>query len=204
METTKKGEIMKHFITFEGIDGSGKTTILELIYHRLKTNGYDVVKTYEPTDTWIGKCVKRCIQTETDPFVTTFTFIADRIAHGKQIQQWLDDGKIVLCDRYAESTYAYQSVQLRPYIRNPVKWLQELSQSRILIPDRTFVFILDPKIALARIQHRGALIPFEQVSFLTQVQENYKKLAVGKRFLLVDAGKTKEEIVDICYNDILH
>jgi len=194
---------MKQFVTFEGIDGSGKSTISKLVYKQLKSKGYDVVLTYEPTDTWIGKRVQQCIETNSDPFITAFTFIADRIEHGKQIRKWLGGDKIVLCDRYAESTYAYQGAQLQDMIKNPIKWLKELSGGRIPIPDRTFVFVIDPKESLARIQKRSKLIPFERVSFLEKVHKNYLKLAVGKRFMKVDATKTIDELVRICCKDIL-
>ena len=90
---------MKRFVTFEGIDGSGKSTISQLVYRRLQDDGYKVVLTYEPTDTKIGKYVQQCITTRSDPFVTAFVFIADRIQHCKQIQQWLKDGSIVLCSQ---------------------------------------------------------------------------------------------------------
>jgi len=194
---------MKHFITFEGIDGSGKSTISKLVYKKLKEQGYEVVLTYEPTDTWIGKKVQKCIESNSDPFVTAFTFIADRIKHGKQIQKWLKDEKVVLCDRYAESTYAYQGAQLKEEVKNPIKWLKELSKDRIPIPDRTFVFLINPKISLARIQNRDKLIPFERISFLKKVHKNYMKLSDGKRFMKVDATKKIEELVNICCDDIL-
>ena len=194
---------MKHFVTFEGIDGSGKSTISKLVYKKLKSDGYDVVLTFEPTDTWIGKQVQKCIETDADPFVTAFTFVADRILHSKQIQQWLDEDKVVLCDRYAESTYAYQGAQLVDEVEDPVRWLKELSKGRILVPDRTFVFVIDPETSLARIQGRDKLVPFERLSFLEKVHENYLKLAVGRRFCKVDATLSKDEIVDICVKDIL-
>jgi dTMP kinase len=194
---------MKHFITFEGIDGSGKSTISKLVYQKLKSNGYDSVLTYEPTDTWIGKRVQKCIETNTDPFVTAFTFIADRIEHCKKIQKWLDRNKIVICDRYAESTYAYQGAQMQNLIDNPIKWLQDLSKNHIIVPDRTFVFLIDPMESLARVQKRSKLIPFEKVDFLNKVHENYLRLAIGKRFLKVDATKTIDVLVNICYEDII-
>ncbi len=204
MEKTKKeGKTMKQFITFEGIDGSGKSTIIEAIYQKLKDNNHAVIKTVEPTDTWIGNCVKRCIETDTDPFVTAFTFVADRIQHGKQITQWLQDGNIVLCDRYAESTYAYQGLQLKDHINNPIQWLQELSEKRIPTPDRTFVFLIDPSIALKRIQNRDNLIPFERISFLEKVQHNYKHLAKGTRFKTINATASIEKITSLCLQDIL-
>ena len=200
----ERGEIqeMKHFVTFEGIDGSGKSTIAKLVCKRLKSEGYDVVFTYEPTDSWIGKQVQHCIETNADPFVTAFTFIADRIEHCKQIKKWLDEDKIVLCDRYAESTYAYQGAQLKDIVDGPVKWLKELSNDHILVPDRTFVFIIDPKKSLARIQHRDKLIPFERASFLEKVHQNYLDLSIGGQFLKIDASKKIEELVNICYKDI--
>ena len=194
---------MKQFITFEGIDGSGKSTVSKLVYDKLKSDGYDVVLTYEPTDSTIGKYVQKCIKTGDDPFVTAFTFIADRIQHCKKIKQWLDDGNIVICDRYAESTYAYQGAQLENKIKNPIKWLQELSKNNIVTPDRTFLFIINPKESLARIQHRDELIPFEHLSFLEKVHKNYLTVSKGKRFLQLDATKKIAELVTLCYNDII-
>lgn len=194
---------MKQFITFEGIDGSGKSTVSKVVYDKLKSDGHNVVLTYEPTDSTIGKFVQKCIKTGDDPFVTAFTFIADRIQHCKKIKQWIDDGKIVLCDRYAESTYAYQGAQLENTINNSIKWLQDLSKDRILIPERTFLFVISPKDSLARIQNRDELIPFEQLSFLKKVHKNYLAVSKGKRFFQLDATKKIDELVDICYEDIL-
>ena len=194
---------MKHFVTFEGIDGSGKSTISKLVSEKLRSAGYDVVWTFEPTDSTVGKYVQECIRSQSDPFVTSFTFIADRIQHCKQIQQWLDQGKIVLCDRYAESTYAYQAAQLEDQVKKPLKWLQELSIGRILVPDRTFLFVIDPKASLARIQHRKELIPFERLAFLEKVHRNYLTVSKGKRFVHVDATKPIDELVQLCYDDIL-
>lgn len=190
-------------MTFEGIDGSGKSTISKRVCEKLKTAGYDVVYTFEPTDSSIGKFVQECIRKQSDPFVTSFTFIADRVQHCQQIKQWLDEKKIVLCDRYAESTYAYQGAQLETQLKNPVKWLRDLSNDRILIPARTFLFVIDPKSSLARIQHRTELIPFERLSFLEKVQANYLKVSKGKRFLHLDATQAIDDLVEICYNDII-
>jgi len=200
---TGEAETMKHFVTFEGIDGSGKSTISKLVSEKLRSAGYDVVWTFEPTDSTVGKYVQECIRSQSDPFITSFTFIADRIQHCKQIQQWLDQGKIVLCDRYAESTYAYQAAQLEDQVKKPLKWLQELSIGRILVPDRTFLFVIDPKSSLARIQHRTELIPFERLAFLEKVHRNYLTVSRGKRFAHLDATKPIDELVQLCYEDIL-
>jgi dTMP kinase len=202
METGEEKH-MKRFVTFEGIDGSGKSTISKLVTEKLQSTGHDVIWTFEPTDSTVGKFVQECIKKHSDPFVTSFTFIADRIIHCKQIQQWLDEGKIVICDRYAESTYAYQAAQLEGKLKNPLKWLQDLSDGRILIPERTFLFVIDPQASLARIQNRAELVPFERLSFLEKVHANYLKVSKGKRFVQVDATKPIDEIVQNCYNDIL-
>jgi dTMP kinase len=195
---------MKHFVTFEGIDGSGKSTICKLVYEKLKSQGYSVVLTFEPTDTYLGKCVKKCIEKESDPFITAFTFIADRIEHCKKIQKWLDEDKIVICDRYADSTYAYQGAQMQGIIDNPIKWLQELAKNQIIIPEKTFVFLIEPKDAIKRIQNRSNLIPFEKISFLEKVNKNYLKLSKGKRYEKIDATKSINELVDICFSKIIY
>jgi len=193
---------MKHFITFEGIDGSGKSTVSKLVYEKLKNDGYNVVLTFEPTDSMIGKYVQKCIKTNTDPYITAFTFIADRIQHCDRIKKWLEQDKIVLCDRYAESTYAYQGAQLEKELKDPIKWLKELSKNRILIPDRTYFFEIKPEISLERIKNRDELIPFEKINFLEKVHNNYKSLTKDRRFLYLDATKKIERLVDICSKDI--
>jgi len=200
---TGEAESMKQFVTFEGIDGSGKSTISKLVSQKLQTAGYDTTWTFEPTDSPVGVFVQECIKTQSDPFVTSFTFIADRIQHCRNIQHWLGQGKIVICDRYAESTYAYQAAQLEAELKNPLKWLQELSHGRILTPDRTFLFVIDPKKSLARIQHRTELIPFERLAFLEKVHTNYLTISKGKRFVHLDATKPIDELVQLCYEDIL-
>jgi dTMP kinase len=193
---------MKHFITFEGIDGSGKSTISKLVYKKLKNKGYDVILTFEPTNSWLGKIVKKNIKTNSDPFETSFVFIADRIEHCKKIKKWLDQNKIVLCDRYAESTYAYQAAQMQNIIDNPIKWLKQLSKNHIIKPDRIFLFVIKPKDALARIKQRDELIPFEKIDFLTKVHKNYLNLARGNHFLKLDGTKKIDELVKICIEDI--
>jgi len=200
---TGETEPMKQFVTFEGIDGSGKSTISKRVCEKLQSEGYETIWTFEPTNSTIGRFVQECIKKQSDPFVTSFTFIADRIQHCKQITEWLDKGNIVVCDRYAESTYAYQAAQLETHLPNPLKWLQELSSGRILTPDRTFLFVIDPQAALARIQHRDELIPFEKLTFLEKVHKNYLMVSKGKRFLHLDATKPIEELVELCYDDIL-
>lgn len=194
---------MKRFFTFEGIDGSGKSTIIRTVSEQLEKHGYKTISTFEPTDTWLGKYVQHQIKTKADPYVTAFTFIADRIQHCKYIKEWIEEGNIVLCDRYAESTYAYQSVQLKKTMEDPIHWLQDLSKHKILFPTLTFYFRINPEKALSRIQHRDELIPFEKQSFLQQVHLNYEKICKGRRFKTFDATKSISELTELCFNEII-
>ncbi len=194
---------MKQFITFEGIDGSGKSTVSKKVFGQLKDKGYDVILTVEPTDTWIGRCVSNFIKNEKDPYSTAFAFIADRIEHCKKIKNWIDEDKIVLCDRYADSTYAYQAAQMENDIKKPMNWLKELSKNRILRPDITFLFVIDPKDSLKRIQNREELIPFERLDFLKKVHKNYIELSEESRFINLNANKKIEELIRICVTRIL-
>ena len=196
---------MKRFVTFEGIDGSGKSTISKGVYEKLKKEGYDAILTFEPTDTELGKIVKKCIEENYDPVVTTFAFIADRIQHVREIKKWVKDNKIVLCDRYADSTYAYQAVQLEDIIEKPIKWLKELHDRFIIKPDLTFLCVLEVDKALCRIKNREKLVSFERKEFLEKVQKNYLRLASleKERFVMIDASKSVNKIVDECIVKIL-
>ena len=116
---------------------------------------------------------------------------------------WLKKYDIVLCDRYAESTYAYQGVQLQDSIDDPIKWLMELSKNRFPIPDITFLFEIQPKIAVKRIQDRDELIPFEKVAFLEKVAKNYQRLIDDKSFTCIDATESVEDITKHCLDVII-
>jgi len=121
----------------------------------------------------------------------------------KKINKWLNEDKIVLCDRYSDSTLAYQSVQLEKLIKNPIKWLKEISNKHIIIPDRTFLFLINPELSIQRIKNREKTIKFEKVTFLKKVDKYYNKLADCDRCIKIDATKSIEELVRFCYNDIL-
>ena len=82
---------MKKFVTFEGIDGSGKSTVSKRVYEELKRRGYSAIYTFEPTDGEIGKCAKKCIDKGADPLVIALLFVADRIEHVRKIKEWLEE-----------------------------------------------------------------------------------------------------------------
>ncbi len=194
------------FITFEGIDGSGKTTIAKEVFTRLKNSGRDVILTLEPTQTWLGDAVKRSYDEEVSPFTELFLFLGDRATHTQKIKKWLEQGKIVLCDRYCDSTYAYQGAaleeKLREFRMDAMEWMKYISKPFITKPDLTILLVIESKIALQRLSNRKKRTKFENMGFLKKVEENYLKLAKEERFVKIDAKKSIKEIVDEAVNYI--
>ncbi len=186
--------------TFEGIDGSGKTTVSRRLARTL-SGQHDVAWTKEPTDTWLGDMVDRAVAEKRAAATTAFLFMADRIEHTRHIREQLDADKLVLCDRYMDSTIAYQAVHLGQ-IDDPVRWLRDLHRPFCVTPDITFLFVLDPGEALRRIDGR-ALSPFEHRAFLRRVQENYRRLAREEdRFVILDATRSPDELQRHCKEKI--
>jgi len=187
---------MGRFIVFEGIDGSGKSSITEAIASML--GGSDVVVTGEPTDSWLGEAVRRSHREEADPLTEAFLFLADRVAHTEEIRRWLKEGKTVLCDRYYHSTVAYQGAALEgKTIFDPVDWLLDINLKIVLEPDIVFFFRVDPVIALKRVSKRGKLSKFERLEFLTKVAVNYERLAKArKNMVVVDSNRPLDKVID--------
>ncbi len=108
---------MSLFITFEGVEGSGKSTQARLLYHRLQERGYPVILTREPGGTRIGEMIRRILvdlqHTEMEPTTEILLFLSARAQLVQElIRPYLGTGGIVVCDRYADSTYAYQGYGL--------------------------------------------------------------------------------------------
>jgi dTMP kinase len=178
-------------ITLEGIDGTGKSSIAK----RLKTTFPDAVFTMEPTKSWIGKAVKKSIESEADPLAELFLFMADHAEHiAKVIRPALDDGKIVISDRYSDSRYAYQGATLSQIFDDAMEWVETVHKGWTIIPDLTILFTIDPGIAVSRCGIRGNHTKFEKIGFLKNVQENFLKLARREphRFVIIDAGRELE------------
>lgn len=180
------------FATLEGIDGSGKSTVVAILAEGLAASGVPVVRTTEPTKTWRGDAVKWAIERDVDPLSETFLFLADREAHGRRIRAWLAEGKLVLSDRYADSTYAYQGARLAGRKDDPVAWLRAISAPFVVPADVTYFLSIPPKAALARIGDRAKRVRFEELVFLGAVDANYRQLARDPPFVTVDAMKPAE------------
>jgi len=187
---------MGRFIVFEGIDGSGKSSITKAIASKLGNS--DVVMTGEPTDTWLGDAVRRSHKEEADPLTEAFLFLADRVAHTEAIKRWIAEGKTVLCDRYYHSTVAYQGAAMEGKIDfDVIDWLLGINLKVALEPDAVFLFKVDPETALKRVTSRGKLSKFERLEFLTKVAANYERLAkMRKNIIVVDSNGPLDKVID--------
>lgn len=181
-------------ITFEGIDGSGKTTIAKILHSKIEKS----IFTTEPTDSWLGKSVKKALEEKRDAITIAFLFLADRNEHIKEIKKWLNEGKIVICDRFIDSTFAYQKEHIK--MDSVEEWLDWLHKPFFIKPDITFLLVIEPRKAIERIKDRK-LIVYEDEKFLEKVQENYLEIAKKEkdRIVIIDAEKSKEEVVEECY-----
>ncbi len=180
-------------ITLEGIDGTGKSSIAELLKKRFP----DAVFTREPTKSWIGTAVKRSIESDGDPLAELFLFVADHAEHiAKVIKPALSEGKIVISDRYSDSRYAYQGVTLSDNFDDALEWVQGLHRGWTVVPDMTILFIIDPEVAVSRCGVRGEKTKFEKLEFLKKVQDNFLRLAreEPRRFVIIDAGAELETV----------
>ena len=98
---------MSGFVVLEGIDGCGKSSVARLVAKRLGTKA---VLTREPTDSWIGRAVRRGDKHKVSPYTDALLFMADRAQHTEEISRLLERRKTVVCDRYYHSTVAYHSL----------------------------------------------------------------------------------------------
>ena len=129
-------------VTLEGIDGSGKTTIISALQEVYP----DAVYTLEPTDSWYGEAVRKSIKTTTaDPLAELFLYMADHAYHLQTtIIPALTDGKLVISDRYIDSRYAYQSASLDGILKDPLSYIEQIHHPWTLLPDLTLYFALPP------------------------------------------------------------
>ncbi|TLZ94154.1 MAG: dTMP kinase, partial [Methanobacteriota archaeon] len=144
--------LLTGFVTFEGIDGSGKTTVSRLVMEKLRSRGHSVFLTKEPTTGWLGDVVRRGVEEDANAITEAFLFLADRSAHIPQIRSHLEKGDVVLCDRYADSTYAYQGARLAGVLPDPVRFLQNASREWLLSPDLTIFLRVSPELGMERIK----------------------------------------------------
>lgn len=196
-------------ITLEGIDGSGKSTALQRIARKIAEiqPQRKTVLTAEPTSSEVGRILRAELSAAFEvekPSAALlmnelFLFMADHAQHlANIVEPSLKDGAVVLSDRYADSTAAYQGVTLQGIVPHPVSWIQEIFRPWNAVPDMTLLFLLDPESALKRLKSRRGREKFERLEFLRSVDENFRSMASSEpeRFVLIDAAQDEGAVAE--------
>lgn len=195
----KKG----HFISFEGPDGSGKTTISSLVSQELKKQGFDVVYTREPGGIRISEMIRDLIldpdNTEMDPKTEALLYAAGRRQHiVEKIIPNIDAGKIVLSDRFVDSSLAYQGVGRGIGIKE----VYDINMFAIegYMPDLTIYLDIDPQVGLDRIGDRDFKdrLDQEDIGFHEKVSQGYElvKEQYKDRMKIFDGNRSIQELTD--------
>jgi dTMP kinase len=185
------------FYVFEGIDGSGKTTVSRKLFERISQESHrEVLLTVEPTDCWLGDSVRRSYDEDVSPFTEALLFLADRATHTERIKEWISRGIIVLCDRYNPSTLAYQGAVLRKTMGDyALEWLKSVSKHIIIEPDIIFLFSISPEKVIKRLDGRDDTTKFEKLGYLKEVDAIYRRLAEDDpKFFVLDANAPVEDV----------
>ena len=203
------------FITFEGIEGSGKTTLMELVARSLGQHGRDCVLTQEPGGTPLGLTLRRVLldpsAVEISSTAELMLFAADRAQHVAEIvRPALDDDSIVLCDRFSDATIAYQG-----YGRGISLEIIAAVDSRArggTIPDMTVLLDLPVETGLERARARNdgsdgpseSRIDDEEMAFHQRVRDGYLQLSreEPERFLVLDATLEPERLAEALMDEL--
>ena len=193
------------FIAFEGIDGSGKSTQIDLLGKYLREMGKEVFVTCEPSDFRVGKMIREYLRGEIkgDNRVIAALFVADRLEHildeNNGMLKKRNEGAVVLTDRYYFSSYAYQSVDM------PMEWIINANSeaAKLMRPDATIFLDISPEAAMERIRKgREETELFENKERLRATREKYfeafERLKNSEKVEIVNADRPAEEI----HNDI--
>jgi len=198
--TDKKLNVIPNFLVFEGGDGSGTTTQLNMLSEQLKTRKKPAFySTFEPTNGQIGKLIRSALKNELkiEPETLAFLFAADRNEHlyaPDGILAHVNRGELVICDRYVLSSLVYQGIECQDE-------LPALLNARFDIPEITIFLDIDPKIALDRMKGRTSLEIYEYGEFQEKVREKYKNListyrSCGARVEVIDASQSAQDVFE--------
>tara|TARA_A100001037_G_scaffold137068_2_gene124039 strand:- start:1448 stop:2062 length:615 start_codon:yes stop_codon:yes gene_type:complete len=197
------------FITFEGIDGSGKSTQANFLKNQLQNDGYDVILLREPGGTIISEKIRDLVLnhrvSSVSPLTEALLIASSRYQLVNEIiLPALKKNTIVICDRYIDSTIAYQG-----YGRGiNISWLNEINKYSLMHanPELTYLFDLKVEDSMLRIKNKNKdRIELEGKDFLSKVRNGYLKLAKNsKRFILLNAMDSPEKLKNKVYNYYLN
>lgn len=186
------------FITFEGVDGAGKSTQIELLKNYLDSKNIPNILSKEPGGTPRGQKIREILLENSDePFpaiAELLLYQADRNLHVKnKIKPALEEGKVVLCDRFYDSTLAYQGYA-RGLDKNLIKNLNELATEG-LAPNLTCIFDIPIEESLKRVGKDTDRIEKEGLQFKKDLQNGFLEIAkTSERFVVLDGMKTIDEV----------
>lgn len=183
-------------INIEGIDGSGKSSIMAALQDDLPEESFAFAR--EPTSHYadiIHEAMYRKNEME-----IAMLFLADRARHQEIVRKHLFNGKFVICDRGIHSTLAYQMETLKPYVKDPYMWMMSMVEEWLDFPDVCILLAPDIDVAIERIEQRNEKkVPYENREFLERVACNYGYLymhdiGVNMKFYLVDANNPFDQV----------
>ena len=193
------------FVTFEGLDGSGKSTQAELLRARLEADGVDVVSTREPGGTELGERLRDLVLHggHVGPWAEALIYVAARAQLVDEvIRPALDRGASVICDRYLDSSVAYQGVARGLGLDR----MLDLNLAAIggLVPDRTYLLELDPAQVATRIRRHHDRLEREGDDFRERAAAGYRELAqrFPERIVVLDASRPVEELAEEVYGSL--
>ena len=193
------------FVTFEGIDGSGKSTQAQLLAHRLEADGHEVVLTREPGGTELGERIRELLLHGDDmtPWAEALLYAASRAQHvAEVVRPALERGAWVVCDRYLDSSVAYQGVGRGLGLDRVL----DLNLAAVggLLPDRTFLLELAVRELPERLAGDHDRLEREAEHFHARVAEGYRELAsrYPDRVAVLDAGLPAETLAEEVYGSL--
>lgn len=199
------------FITIEGPEGAGKTTIIEMLVEKLESEGYPVMKTREPGGIEIAEQIRSVIlnknNTAMDGRTEALLYAAARRQHlVEKVLPAIEQGFIVLCDRFIDSSLAYQGFA-RGIGMDEVYSINTFAIENRM-PDATLYFDIDPEIGLKRInEHKGREVnrlDLENLEFHRKVREGYQLLSrkYSNRIIEIDASQTLQKVYESAESSI--